>query len=634
MVRAIKYGLVAAALLALAVGAVILFAPADRFREPLAAQVQAATGRSLTIAGSMRFTFAPEPGLSLSDVTVSAPGAAEPILVHADSVTLAVEFFPLLAGELKVTRVALDGCTITLARGAEGSANWGPAPAGGSPGFGIGDLVLSECRIAYRDDARGRAVEFTATDLRLRWPENGATLSVSGGLGLRGEHFEIDGSIGNPAGLLEGGRVPLRAQLEGTLLEGTIDGDADLGALRFEGGVNISATSTRRLAQLFGVNLPGDRGLGDLSLSAGARLSPGEAHFRDAKFTLDGMTGGGAFGLRMDGDVVGFAGMLNVDRFDLSTYLTLQEPEIEQAETGWSNAAVDFSALPGFALDIALKAHRVDLFGLSLQDADMTLSAGKGAVSLTLERAALYGGTANGEIAANSVSGMPSITVAATLTDADAGSVLPELAEIETLTGRVTLKLGLRGTGASQAELVKTLAGTAEITLRDGTLSGVDLAAIAGSVAQPAGFPGIGDDQATNFSSFAARFDIAGGIARTDNLSLIGPFIRIQGRGAVGLPARLMQITLSPRFVTDPDNQQGDHAPGFAMPFVVTGPFRAPIYVPDYSELADRLARGELTPDQLGALPQPLHDWILSMVENKTSVPGPPPLPGTGRAEP
>lgn len=610
MIRLIKYGLIAAVVLVLAAGAIVLFAPAERYRESVTAAVTDATGGTLTIAGGMRFVFTPELAIQAADVTLADDAGA--VVAKAAHATLAVEIFPLLTGDLKPTRLALSDCTIDLAALAQTKLLDPAAPPE------LGDVALSACTIAAADGA-GVAVP----ELRLRWPRAMATLSAVGEIVIRGETIGFDAAIEDPRALLRGGRAGIKAELHGALLKGTVDGDANFAAADFEGGINISAGSARRLAQLFGVAIPGDRGFGELSLAAAARIQPGEAHFRDARFTLDGMTGGGAFGIRLARGVPSIAGSINTDRFDLGAYLSLMEPEdAPDDQSGWSDAAFDFSALAGAGIDLGIKAKRAIIFGVGLRDTDLSLSAGNGSVALQVNRGTLYGGAVRADMRADVNGEVPRIWFAASLGDADAQSVLPDIAGVDTLTGRVTLVVGLSGQGKSQRELVRHLSGTAEIELHDGAFTGVDLATVAATLPRAEGFEGVGEDEATNLASLAARFAIEDGVARTDALTLIGPFVRMQGKGDINLPGRLIGLSLEPRFVTDIDGRRGSNAPGVAMPFRVTGPWAAPLYLPDAQLLVARAAAGEVSLEEMEALPPAVRDWLDDQIATEIVTPG------------
>ena len=55
-----------------------------------------------------------------------------------------------------------------------------------------------------------------------------------------------------------------------------------------------------------------------MSFAASVHAMPGEAHVRDAKFSLDDTIGGGDFGIRLAGTRF-FAGALSFDSFDLDS---------------------------------------------------------------------------------------------------------------------------------------------------------------------------------------------------------------------------------------------------------------------------------------------------------------------------
>ena len=91
MNRVLKLGGLAALTLIVAGGALVMFAPVDRLREPIEAAVREATGRSFHIHGPVRLTFASGIGLDLGAVTLAeGPGAVTATMATASNAVLRV----------------------------------------------------------------------------------------------------------------------------------------------------------------------------------------------------------------------------------------------------------------------------------------------------------------------------------------------------------------------------------------------------------------------------------------------------------------------------------------------------------------------------------------------------------------
>jgi AsmA protein len=118
-------------LLAIAVAAVtfvVISPPTDLMRREIVAQVKAATGRDLQIAGPASFTFYPSLGVRVGDVTLSAPPGmgGDPFLTAA-SFDVGVRLLPLLRQEFVVDRLVLHQPVFALRVDREGRRSWDTA---------------------------------------------------------------------------------------------------------------------------------------------------------------------------------------------------------------------------------------------------------------------------------------------------------------------------------------------------------------------------------------------------------------------------------------------------------------------------------------------------------------------------
>ena len=577
MNRVLKFSGLAVLALGLAGGALVMFAPVDRLRAPIEAAVREATGRSFHIHGPVRLTFASGVGLDLGAVTLAeVPGGASATMATASNAVLQVEFLPLLSGTVQPVALTLDGADIRLRRDETGRANWAFPQTGraGDPfdALGFGDLRLVNSRIVIDNGEQGGERELNFVDTRLRWPSDAKTLSVAGTIAFRSERFEIDGLIEEPHALFQGGVVPLRLAFTSGLANGSVDGDADLAADGFEGGINLSAASARRLAAFFGGLIPGDRGFGEVSLAAAMVAKHGEAHLRDIKFTLDDMTGGGDLGIKLAGARLSFAGSLSVDGFDLAAYAPAP-PLGGAAAVGWSDTPMDLTALRDIDANLALRLGNARLDGIRASNVTGTFALGGGTLTADVATATLYGGLGRARLTVDLASFTPAYALALTLTDFDAQTFFGDAVGSTALTGRGDLKLNLKGEGATRRAIVSGLDGTVELELANGALDGVDLMAVARSVAVQGAVQGTTSDDATNIATLSAAFTLTDGMARATALSLTTPSAALNARGTIGLAARALRLRFVPQ--------------GSGVPFSVTGPWAAPTYLPDWAALTE-----------------------------------------------
>jgi AsmA protein len=251
---------------------------------------------------------------------------------------------------------------------------------------------------------------------------------------------------------------------------------------------------------------------------------------------------------------------------------------------GWSDEAIDLAALG--LVDANLKITFASL-------TSATFKTGAGAVATTLRNQAaritiddlqLYEGRARGVITLDGANRGQAV-IGANLT-ADGVSALPmlkDLAGFDWLAGKARVAVAVAGQGASERQIVSTLAGKAEIAMADGALVGLNIPQMLRGLSQ--GRLGSFDrvpTEKTDFSELAASVQIAAGLAQTQDLRLASPLLRLTGAGSVNLPARTLDMTLRPKVVASTAGQGGGiNLAGLEVPVRVTGSFDKPSIAPD-----------------------------------------------------
>src|SRR5512145_3573580 len=121
-----------AALIAGAVLALVLIAAAvipplidwSAYRGQIAARVQAASGRPVSIDGPIALRLLPSPALSAGAVSIGNPQGMTGELARVEKLRLRLALLPLLGGKVRLTALELDQPVITLTRAADGRPNW------------------------------------------------------------------------------------------------------------------------------------------------------------------------------------------------------------------------------------------------------------------------------------------------------------------------------------------------------------------------------------------------------------------------------------------------------------------------------------------------------------------------------
>jgi uncharacterized protein involved in outer membrane biogenesis len=111
-----------------------LFVPADSIKADIAREVAKATGRDLSIDGSLKFRILPAPGVSAKGVRLSnAADGSAPDMLRLKAAAVEVALFPLITGNIQISRVVLSEPDILLEKYADGTNNWTFEPVPDAP---------------------------------------------------------------------------------------------------------------------------------------------------------------------------------------------------------------------------------------------------------------------------------------------------------------------------------------------------------------------------------------------------------------------------------------------------------------------------------------------------------------------
>lgn len=187
---AIKPWRIVAAVAAFAViGIVVFLATFDiaRYRGAIQDRAAAALGREVRIGG-IRLGFSLTPTIVLTDVALAnASWGSRSQMAAAKEVEVTLELLPLVAGQVNVDRISVQGADVLLEIDAQGRANWelhapdgqGPGAAAPQPGPTIGVIEGADLRLTYRDGRAGRRIDATAKSIAARMSGPLAELNVS-----------------------------------------------------------------------------------------------------------------------------------------------------------------------------------------------------------------------------------------------------------------------------------------------------------------------------------------------------------------------------------------------------------------------------------------------------------------------
>ncbi|QJT26388.1 AsmA family protein [Aeromonas media] len=251
----------------------------------------------------------------------------------------------------------------------------------------------------------------------------------------------------------------------------------------------------------------------------------------------------------------------------------------------------DLAALKTVDLAGRLQLGSLRLKGLDLNAVDLQIALAGGQLNLKQFGAGVAGGrvTANGVLDARQQPAR--YQVHKRIQGVDIRPLLQTLAQNDRLEGKGDLEVQVQGTGLSEQALRSLMQGKVSLRLSDGALHGINLAEMIREAR--ATLTGKGADQVkearkTDFSALTASFQIANGVARSDDIQLLAPALRVKGQGQTALVPETLDFLFLTSVVESSKGQGGksvDELKDVTIPVRIGGHWQAPSYRLDVKEL-------------------------------------------------
>lgn len=386
--------------------------PTDFIRQQAIAAVKQQTGRDLTIRGPASLTFYPAIGISLADVSLSAPaGMSAPATVEMKRLDVAVKLVPLLSRRVEVKQLVLTHPRIDLRIDKAGRTSWemasaaGPArirlaeardasrrdDAGGaahhlvlaqasagatrgSPatasleGLALEDVRIIDGTIEYNDERNGASHRVASLDATVAADKLTSPLNAKGDLEWRGQPIEFNVTANSAASLLEQGRARLAVTVRSKPLALDYSGSADTAAgtgLTLDGNVAVNTPSVRAMLSWVGTDMAPGEGFGPLSLKSRLRLSPSVVSLDGAELALDAIRANGTVQLDTGKARPHVRAELSVAELNLNPYIaagttTAQQsaPEANRPASGGRVPAAEPPATTPRSIEDLLNSQR------------------------------------------------------------------------------------------------------------------------------------------------------------------------------------------------------------------------------------------------------------------------------------
>ncbi|MGE6781630.1 AsmA family protein [Ensifer adhaerens] len=436
--------------------------------------------------------------------------------------------------------------------------------------------------------------EVKAKKLTLKIDGLAKPMKLAGSLVWRGKAADVNLTLPVRDLLLDAkaraGGIPLKLDLrmkEATL---ALDGTAAL-AGSYAGRVNFAAADLRALLAWVGQADAG--GIEQFAFNGDVKASATGVAFQKATLSVNGVEGSGNGAVEL-GVPLKISSALHFKELDLARLAGAPSAAAPQAKAAAkaskrtaADAPLDLSALRSIDASIRVDAERLGYGRVVAGPVATTLKISEGIANLDIPESPFYGGQMAASVTADGSGAEPSIAVRASISGASAAPLLTDLANFKHLEGALQTTFEIAGAGGTTGTLKRSLKGTAEVRFSDGAIRGIDVADVYNNLVglMSSGFKQ-NDNKATGFTELGASFAIDNGVARTDDIKLVGPLVRMSGKGEANLPEDQLNFRLDPRVVASLQGQGADIATeGIGVPVVIEGSFAAPRIYPDLSGL-------------------------------------------------
>ncbi len=582
--------------------------------------VEAATGRDLTINGAVGVSYWPVLGLKAQDVTLAnVEGGRAPAFIAADEIDIGVELRPLLDRQVNVRRLVFQRPRVALEVDAEGQPNWllRPTPSTAPPPTtpppegpvdvqrtSLRSVRINDGEVSFFDARQGAG--WVAGDVDITTALTGLEdpMRARGSVLYNDREVEIDASIARPGAAVRGELTQLVLNIESELLTAEFRGQTVATSGELAGTVRASGPSLRQLAAWSGTPLQNAVGLEQFAVTGRLTVGGGAYSFSNAGFAVDQVRGRGDFVLSELRDKPYLSGRLELFDFDLNPYISGQAPPPvteEQAEVAAampdagqaqataeiatveaapraidvreapSETPIDFAGLRAINADLELVTRAVLIQHMRIDASRVNLVLNDGFMAATVHNVSLYGGSGRGRFEIDARQPETRMAQDLAFTNLDARRFLTDAINYDGIEGRAELSLNVRVQGLTQSQMINSADGYAHMEVVSGMLHGVDLGGVATTIRNALRGELIAPEARTPFQGFSATFAIADGVLASDSLSFNTTDLRIPGVAVIDLPNRRLDARLAPR------SPRG----GVVVPFAARGPFGEFTYAHD-----------------------------------------------------
>ena len=266
---------------------------------------------------------------------------------------------------------------------------------------------------------------------------------------------------------------------------------------------------------------------------------------------------------------------------------SLAEPlEIEAPSGAPADPAPVAPPPAAFDADVNFNIRKARVGDLNIGPTSLGLVFRNGLMEGRLGGMDLYGGHASGKLTIDAAKPIPTFTGNLRLDGVQAKPLLADAAAFGLISGRTKLNLNVSGAGDDADAIKSSLQGRGSFVVTEGAIGGIDITAFISALGRGDFDFRQGPDAETKFSDLGGSFVLANGIARTNNLQMVSPLLKVSAEGAVNITQSSIDILANPEIIAGPEGRGGanDFA-GLTVPVRIEGPLADPRIQPQIGKV-------------------------------------------------
>jgi len=562
---------------------------ADSVRAHVLAELRAATGLEPVLRGATTVSLFPSEQVSFADVVL---GDSEQPALTARRLTARLRFFPLLIGRIEIADVSLEQPTIAIDFKPTGGSNWSTlieALASSQTASVQGLTAFSEMRISggtvvLRDPVHKLTEQLDDVEASLAWPSISKSFGATGRFMWHGEPVDASLTLADFAATLAGKRSGVKLRLASAPIKGAFEGTISLTpTVKIEGSLAADSKSLRNALIWLGQKpLPGG-GFQRFAIKARTDVMGGTIALTGVNVELDGNTAEGVLTFALDGRKT-LQGTLASETLDLSPYVSTVKL-LTANEREWNSNPIALEGLNGMDVDLRLSAANVLVGDAKVGRTAIAANLRGGQLVVTIGESQAYGGVIKGSVTLANIGTGVELKSQLQFADVELNSALGQLFGLHRVEGKGNIAFSAEGSGDSVLAVARTLTGTADLAAANGALVGLNVEQLLRRLERrPLSGGGEFRSGRTPFDKLNVSLKIAQGTARVEDMTIVGPAVKVVLTGSASIPARELDLSGTAALVAA--SRAG--AQPFELPFVVQGSWDDPVILPDAEALLRR----------------------------------------------